>query len=60
MSRVTEVSRSELEARRAAILDTLGLTMSQLYERAEAGALVAEEWEAWQTLRDILYLLGDD
>ena len=59
MSRVVEVSRRELEARRQVILDRLGTTYDELRERLEASALVGEEWDAWEELCDIDFLLGD-
>lgn len=60
MSRVVSVSRAELEERRDEILRRLGLTLDKLRERADAGALIGEEWEAWQKLCDIEFLLGED
>lgn len=57
--RAIEVSRAELEERRGEILRRVGMSLDDLRDRAEAGALVGEEWEAWQQLRDIAFLLGD-
>ena len=59
MSQVFEVSREELEDRRRAILARLGTSLDDLRARAESGALVGEEWDALQELRDIAFLLGD-
>ena len=59
MSRVVQVSKSELEARRAAILAGLGTSYDELRQRYEASALVGEEWRAWDELCDIEFLLGD-
>lgn len=59
MSRVIEVSPEALEARREAILGRVGVSLEELRRRADAGALVGEEWEAWQELCDISFLLGD-
>lgn len=57
--RVVEVSREELELRRKEVLGRLGISLTELTERASAGSLVGYEWEAWQDLRDIGFLLGD-
>ncbi|MDR0359695.1 MAG: hypothetical protein LBJ87_09580 [bacterium] len=59
MGRVVEVSREELEARRARILDRVGVPLEELTRRAEASALIGDEWEAWQELQDIAFLLED-
>lgn len=59
MSRVIEVSQEALEARREAILSRAGVSLEELRRRAAAGALVGEEWEVWQELCDIAFLLGD-
>jgi len=60
MVRVLEVSRDDLIARRERILERLGVTYEDLLRRAEIGALVGDEYEALDDLRDISYLLGDD
>jgi hypothetical protein len=60
MARVQEVSREELIARRERILRRLGVSYDDLLSRAEAGALVGEEYEMLDYLRDIAYLLGDE
>jgi hypothetical protein len=60
MVKMLEVSREDLERRRAEILDRVGLTLNEITARASQGSLVAEEWEAWAALRDIAYLIGDD
>lgn len=60
MSRVVSVSRAELEERRDEILQRLDLTLDELRSRADAGALIGEEWEDWQALCDIEFLLGED
>lgn len=59
MSRVVEVSRTELEARRSAILSRLGVSLDALVERAAASALIGDEWDAWEEISDIAFLLGD-
>ena len=60
MSRVIPVSREQLETRRDVILRRLDLSLEELRTRAESGSLLGEEWEDWQTICDIAFLLGDD
>lgn len=60
MSRVIPVSGAELEGRRAEILRKFGVSLDELTARAESGALLGDEWEAWQELCDIAFLLGDE
>jgi hypothetical protein len=57
--RVVEVSREELELRRKEVLDRLGISLQELAGKARAGSLVGDEWEAWQDLQDVGFLLGD-
>jgi hypothetical protein len=59
MGKVVEVSRTELEARRDAILFRLGVSLDDLRGRAARSALVGDEWAAWEELCDIAFLLGD-
>lgn len=54
----TTMSRDELESRRAAILHALGMSMDQLTERRRSGSMSAAEWEAWEELDGIEYLIG--
>lgn len=60
MTRLREVSREELLRRRRELLDRLGVTAEELHARAANGSLVGDEWAAWDRLRDIEFLLGDD
>lgn len=60
MSRVVSVSRADLEARREELLSRLDVTVEELRRRADAGSLLGDEWEVWQRLCDIEFLLGDD
>jgi hypothetical protein len=60
MTRLREVSREDLLERRRELLDRLGLTAKELHRRATNGSLVGDEWAAWDRLRDIEFLLGDD
>lgn len=59
MDRVVEVTGPELQDRRAAILDRLGMTLEEITAKADASMLMADEWEAWEELRDIAFLLAD-
>jgi hypothetical protein len=56
---VQERSSGDLVARRRAILERLGTTLEDLSERARTSSLVGPEWEAWEQLQDIDFLLGD-
>jgi len=49
----------ELVERRCAILARLGVTLEEFTQRAESSALVGEEWETWEELEDIAFLLGE-
>jgi hypothetical protein len=60
VTRVHEVTRDQLRARREAILDGLGVTYDDLARRARDYALVADEWRAWDELREIDFLLDDE
>ena len=57
--RVVAVSREELERRRAEILDGIGISLTEIRTKAKSGSLVGDEWEAWQDLQDVGFLLGD-
>jgi len=59
MTKTDHPTREEVEAQRAAILQSLGLTAAELAERAESGELVGEEWLAWAEVRELGYLLGE-
>lgn len=60
MVRVVSVDRAELLARRAEILDKHGLTIQDFASRADHYSLVGAEWDAWEELRSIAFLLGDE
>ena len=57
MTHVYEVSREDLVARRKEILSKLSLTYDELKEKAEGHRLVADEWAAWEEIREIDFLL---
>lgn len=49
--------REELEARRAQLLERLSTTMPELRARHAAGVLTPDEWEAWEELDGLAFLL---
>lgn len=53
------MSDEELRARREEILSKLGLTLDELRTRADKYVLVGDEYEAWEELESIAYLLAD-
>lgn len=55
--RVTSVDRADLEERRKAVLEHLGLTREELRVRAETYSLTGEEWEALTEVEEIEFLL---
>ena len=57
MTRVHEASRSDLEKRRARVLDRVGLSYEELAAKAKSYSLVADEWSAWEEVREIDFLL---
>ena len=60
MVRVVSVERDELLARRDEILAKHGLSLTDLADRATQYALVGSEWDAWEELRSIAFLLGEE
>ena len=56
MTIVREISLRDLEARRTAILDEVGMTYEELAAKAAAHALVGDEWAAWEEIREIDFL----
>jgi hypothetical protein len=59
VSTVLETSRESLRERREQILRSLGVTNDELRERADSYRLVGEEWDAWEEITEINYLLND-
>jgi hypothetical protein len=57
---VVEVSRHTLLERRARILERVGTDLQEFTERARSFSLVGDEWDAWDQLQNISFLLGDD
>lgn len=60
MTRVVEVTHTELLSRRAAILERHNLTLADFAERAAQYELVGEQWDDWAELEKIAFLLGED
>lgn len=59
MVRVVSVQRQQLQRCRAELLASYGVTLDQFAERAARYALVGDEWDAWEELRGIAFLLDD-
>jgi hypothetical protein len=59
MSPVVTVSRSELEARRAALLADLGLSLDEFERLAATRTLTGDEFEIKEELEEIAFLLGE-
>jgi hypothetical protein len=53
---VQELTNGELDERRQAILNRVGLTYEELAQRATARSLAGEEWAAWDEIREIDFL----
>ncbi len=58
-AQITEVTRGELESRRAAILERLGVSYEEFGRRASTYMLTAEEWVAWDELSAVEFLLDE-
>jgi hypothetical protein len=59
MTKVLEVSRKDLSARRAAILKELGLSLEELRAKAATYSLSPNEISAWEEIGEINFLLGE-
>jgi hypothetical protein len=53
---IREVSLKDLDTRRRAVLDRVGMSYEELAARAEARSLVGDEWTAWEEIREIEFL----
>ncbi|MER6664312.1 hypothetical protein ABT256_07170 [Amycolatopsis japonica] len=60
MAHVEAVTREELQRRRDGILEQLGTDLTTFTERAKTFSLVGDEWDTWDELQNIAFLLGDD
>jgi len=56
---VRTVTREELERRRQEILGSLGLTLAQVHEGVSSSTLSSDEWDAYEELDQIAFLLGE-
>jgi hypothetical protein len=56
---VLEASDAALRARRDEILRDLGVSYEELKERAMAYRLAGAEWDAWDEVSEIDYLLDE-
>lgn len=60
MGRVVEVTEDELRQRRSALLEQIKpVTGDDLATRAQAGNLSEDEWDVWDELRSIAFLLDE-
>ncbi|CAM2854811.1 hypothetical protein SKPI104516_06460 [Skermania piniformis] len=59
MINVRTYSAEELVARRRGILDQFGMTLDEFRQRAETYSLRGREYDAWDDLSDIEFLLGE-
>ncbi|WP_330272296.1 hypothetical protein OG205_35770 [Lentzea sp. NBC_00516] len=59
MTKVVDVTREQLLERREAILKRHDTNLETLSEKAANFELAGEEWEAWDSLQEIAFLLGD-
>lgn len=60
MAVVISMSRDDLSHHRQKLLDSVGMTYEELRERAIAYTLRSEERAAYEAIRSIDYLLGND
>jgi hypothetical protein len=59
MTRLAAVTNEQLRARREQILAKLGIPLDELHEWATRYALVGDEYDAWERLESIAFLLGE-
>lgn len=57
---VRTVSREELQSRRLEILSKLGLTLDQVRDDVTASTRSSDEWDAFEELHQIAFLLGEE
>ncbi|MFT4042857.1 MAG: hypothetical protein QM673_06810 [Gordonia sp. (in: high G+C Gram-positive bacteria)] len=60
MTKVLDASVEILHCQRDAILAEFNISYDEFKRRARNYALVGSEWKAWDDLRAIDFLLGDD
>jgi hypothetical protein len=56
MTHVQNVTLRDLNKRRKAILDDLGMTYEELAAKAATRSLIGDEWAAWDEIREIDFL----
>ena len=56
MTHVQEISLRQLNARRKAILERVGMSYEELAAKAADRSLVGDEWAAWEEIREIDFL----
>jgi hypothetical protein len=59
MTRLVNLTRDELLARRDEILRRHRTSLVDLARRAERFELAGDEWAAWDDLQEIAFLLGE-
>lgn len=60
MTKVMSYSVDELRRRRQQILDERRMSLEEFRKRAQEYTLAGTEWDAWNDLRAIEFLLDDD
>jgi len=60
MTRLRELSHTDLQTRREEVPKRLGTSYDQLTARAKLRSLVGDEWAAWDELQEIDFLIGND
>jgi hypothetical protein len=56
MTHVQDVTLKELNKRRRAILDSIGMSYDELATKAATRSLIGDEWAAWEEIREIDFL----
>jgi hypothetical protein len=56
MTHVQDVTRRDLDRRRRAILDRIGITHEELAHKAADHSLAGDEWTAWEEIRQLDFL----
>ncbi|BBY63487.1 hypothetical protein [Mycolicibacterium helvum] len=59
MTKIETLTDDQLRDRREEILSKLGITLPELRRRAMHYALVGDEYDAWEQLSSIAFLLGE-
>jgi hypothetical protein len=56
MTHVQDITLKELNKRRKAILDSVGMSYEELAAKAASRSLIGNEWAAWDDIREIDFL----